>query len=102
MLALATLAALISVPTPSGLVVSVIVALAPLASVPREQTTGRAGWHEPWLGLMDSSLPAWVAVSVTLVSVAGSGPWLVTVSVYVSLWPGCAERRLTRLTIARS
>ena len=60
---------------------SEIVALAPLAIVPRLHVTVDVPLHDPWLGVAETNVVPVGIVSVTVTPVAGDGPALSTLIV---------------------
>ena len=87
-------AVFVIVPAAVGRMTIVTVAEAPLARSPSAHVTVVVPEQLPWLAVDDLALSPEGSVSVTVTPVAGFGPLLVTVSVYVRSRPardGSAE-----------
>jgi hypothetical protein len=78
-------AVLVMLPAATGLMMMVTVAVAALARVPRLQLT--AAVQVPWLGVAETNVTPVGTASVKVTPVAGDGPLLVTIRVYVRLLP---------------
>jgi hypothetical protein len=81
---------------------SVTVAVPPLASVPRLQLTGEAELHVPCDGVAETNVRPGGSVSRRETLVAGEGPLLWTVIVYVSVEPFVAIGEFAAVVSARS
>ena len=85
---LSAVAVLCSVPLASASATTTILTDRPGSSVPSVQVIDWSRWQVASGASIDTTLSAIDAVSVRWTSVAASGPSLVTVTVYVSFWPG--------------
>ena len=94
---LVTVALLLKAPTASTVAVTVMVALVPFARL--VSVHGKALPAQVKFALLTFVTVRFVSVSVTLKSVAVSGPLLVTVIVKLTLWPGLNGPTVVRVLV---